>query len=139
MRLPEQAKRKVVADWLLKAQNDFGLVEFLVDQGGVFPSQIAFHCQQAAEKYLKAFLTWFEVIFPKTHDLEVLLNLVAGVNAGMAKELWHVIVLTPYGVEMRYPGDRPEVTVEEAREAVELARLVRERVMGVLPGGEKGT
>jgi len=39
------------------------------------------------------------------------------------------VALTPYGVDIRYPGDQPEPNLEEAREAVELARIVRDTVM----------
>lgn len=45
-----------------------------------FPNAIAFHCQQAAEKYLKAFLTWHQVAFSKTHDLQELLDIVEAVR-----------------------------------------------------------
>jgi predicted nucleotidyltransferase len=33
------------------------------------PNALSFHCQQCAEKYLKAFLVSKNVKFPKTHDL----------------------------------------------------------------------
>jgi HEPN domain-containing protein len=34
---------------------------------------VCFHCQQGAEKYLKGFLAWHAVPFPRTHDLAALL------------------------------------------------------------------
>jgi HEPN domain-containing protein len=33
-------------------------------------NEAAFHCQQAAEKALKGFLTWHSCTFRKTHNLE---------------------------------------------------------------------
>jgi len=129
MRPLEEVKRKVVADWLRKADADMGLAEHLLSEGPVFPSAIAFHSQQAAEKYLKAFLSWHQIAFPKTHDLAELLDLAAAVDGALAESLRAAIVLTPYGVDLRYPGDRPDATEEEAREAVELARKVRDEVM----------
>ncbi|GEM_PF-3716381 len=36
---------------------------------------ICFHCQQAAEKALKAYLVFLEIRVPKTHDLDYLLEL----------------------------------------------------------------
>jgi len=134
MKPPEEVKRKVLAEWLRKADSDMGLAEHLLSEGVAFPNAIAFHCQQAAEKYLKAFLTWHQVAFSKTHDLQELLDLVEAVDDSLAVALRNVIVLTPYGVELRYPGDRPDATPGEAREAVELAQKVREAVRNRLEG-----
>ena len=87
---------------------------------------------ERVEKYLKAFLVWHQIHFPKTHDLEEILDLVETVQAGLAESLRDVIVLTPYGVELRYPGDRPDATPEIARRAVELARQVRDAVASIV-------
>lgn len=132
MKPPEEAKRKILADWLHNADADMDLAEHLLSEGAPFPGAIAFHCQQAAEKYLKAFLTWRQIAFPKTHDLEELLDIVETVEGNLAASLRDVIVLTPYGVELRYPGDRPSATPETARKAVGLAREVRDGVLKML-------
>jgi len=133
MKPDEAAKRKVLAEWLHKADNDLGLAEHLLDESLLFPSAIAFHCQQSAEKCLKALLVWREMLFPKTHDIKALLNLIGATDATLAESLQDAVVLTSYGVELRYPGDRPDATPEDAREAVELARKVRKAIVDVLP------
>jgi HEPN domain-containing protein len=46
-----------------------------------------FHCQQAVQKFLKALLTYYQVEFPKTHDIERLLTLVGRVNREAAEAL----------------------------------------------------
>jgi len=51
-----------------------------------------------------------------------LLDLVAEVDEALAESLSDVTVLNPYGVEVRYPGEVPDVTQQEADEAVRLAR-----------------
>src|ERR1035441_6331804 len=67
---------------------------------------VGFHCQQAAEKYLKAFLTRCQIEFPKTHDIKLLLELAGDPLAGSLSDAkW----LTPFGVEIRYPGDTAEM------------------------------
>lgn len=129
----EAAKRKVLAEWLHKADNDLGLAEHLLGESLLYPSAIAFHCQQAAEKYLKALLVWQEIPFPKTHDIKALLNLIGTADAMLAESLQDAVVLTSYGVELRYPGDRPDAPPEDAREAVELARKVRKAIFDALP------
>jgi HEPN domain-containing protein len=129
MKPHEEAVRKVVAEWLLKADADLALASHLLAEGSLFPSAIAFHSQQAAEKYLKAFLSRHQVSFPKTHDLAVLLDLVETVDRDLAASLRDVIVLTLYGVEIRYPTDQPDATPEEARDAVQLARKLRDAII----------
>jgi HEPN domain-containing protein len=132
MKPREEAKRRLVTEWLHKADDDLGVAERLLSEDAAYPDAIAFHSQQAAEKCLKAFLAWRETDFPKTHDLAQLLDLIHPLDATLAESLRDVIVLTPYGVELRYPGDRPEATPREAQEAVELARKVRQAVNAAL-------
>lgn len=130
---PEDAKRRVLAGWLAKAKADLDVAEHLLAEGAEFPNAVAFHCQQAAEKYLKALLAWIEIEFPKTHDLEILLNLIEPTHGAVVSQLQDIITLTPYGVELRYPGDRPDASPEEAHDAVQLAQRVRDAVMPLLP------
>ncbi|MFZ3071913.1 MAG: HEPN domain-containing protein, partial [Thermodesulfobacteriota bacterium] len=134
MKPHEDAKRKVVAEWLRKADADMRVAEHLAAEQSTFPDAIAFHSQQAAEKYLKAFLTWRQVAFPKTHDLEEILDLVETVDKDLSASLRDAITLTPYGVDLRYPGDRPDATIDEAREALELTRNVRTAIHNALKG-----
>ena len=82
--------------------------------------------------HLKAFLTWKQIAFPKSHDLEEILDLVETADAALAESLRDVIILTPYGVEIRYPGDFPDATPDSAREAVGLAQKVRDAVLNAL-------
>ncbi len=91
------------------------------------------HAQQAAEKYLKAFLVWHQIEFSKTHDIETLLKLAETGDAGILEMLAEATGLTPYGVEYRYPGDYPEATLEDAKHATDLAMLVRSEVLRRLP------
>ena len=128
MKQPEDVRREVVAEWLRKADADMELAEHLL-HGESFPNAIAFSSQQAAEKYLKALLSWRQVVFPKTHDLDEILNLVETTDPDLAQSLRDIVVLSPYGVELRYPGDRPDATWQDAEEAVQLADKVRAGIM----------
>ena len=133
MKPPEEIILRLVKEWLRKAHADMDLAEHLLSQNVLFPDAIVFHCQQAAEKYLKSFLTSKQIAFPKTHDLEELLDLIETSDENLALSLRDIVVLTPYGVELRYPGDRPDAAPADAREAVELARQVREALLKNLP------
>ncbi|MBF0509335.1 MAG: HEPN domain-containing protein [Deltaproteobacteria bacterium] len=125
----ENPTLKLVSAWLRKADSDMKLAEHLFSEGADFPNAIALHSQQTAEKYLKAFLTYHQKAFPKTHDLDVLLDLIETIDPNLALSLRDVIILTPYGVELRYPGDYPEPTTGMAEEAVELARKVKNAIL----------
>jgi HEPN domain-containing protein len=133
MKPPErEVLRKIVGDWVRKAEQDVRSAETLLAQDPplLFPS--CFHSQQAAEKYLKAYLAARRVEFPKTHSIRELLNLVATVDTAMAAALEPAAILTPYGVEARYPSDIPEPTGPETEGALRLARQVRDMVSGRL-------
>jgi len=133
MKPPDQAKRELVAQWVGKALRDFDLALDLLRENRPYPEAICFHAQQAAEKYLKAFLTWHEVEFPKTHAIEKLLRLVRNVDPNLAGSLHEATALSAYAVEVRYADDLVQVGSEEANQAVEHARLVRDAIRARLP------
>ncbi len=132
MKSPEDVRREFVKQWLTKADEDFNLAKELVAHDSPYCSAIGFHAQQAVEKWLKAVLVHHQVEFRKTHDLDELVELITKVNNGLAEALREVSILTPYGVEARYPGDLPMLSKAEAKAAVELAEKVREAVQKAL-------
>jgi HEPN domain-containing protein len=132
MKPPEEALRELVAQWLEKADRDYNAAEQLLVQGDRFREIISFHCQQAVEKYLKALLVRRQVEFPKTHDIRKLLGWVAGVHPDLAESLNDADMLTPFGVEVRYPGDAPQVLPGGETEAFGIARRARTVVMLLL-------
>ena len=134
MRPPEEVKRELVQQWIATAEQDLGAAETLLSAERPFFYPVCFHAQQAGEKYLKAFLTWHQVEFPKTHSLGELLDMVGQVDSALESSLQDAIALNPYGVDIRYPGDAPEPDRGEAQEAVELARKVMGAVQNALKG-----
>ncbi|RJP25557.1 MAG: HEPN domain-containing protein [Candidatus Abyssobacteria bacterium SURF_5] len=134
MKPPEQAKRQLVKQWLAKAEEDFGLAEHLLSEHSPYLGAVGFHSQQAAEKYLKAFLVYHQIDFPKTHDLVEILDLLEPVAPALAQSLQDIRALNPYGVEIRYPGDIPELSANEAHLAVELAGKVRKEILATIKG-----
>jgi len=118
----DEAGKILLRQWLDKADKDLAVAKHLLNAG--YNEAVGFHSQQAAEKYLKAYLVRRQVDFPKTHDLGKLLELVATVDARLAESLAEADDLTDFGVEIRYPGDLPELSADEAKGAVELAEKV---------------
>jgi HEPN domain-containing protein len=133
MKPPEdQARRRLVAQWLHKAETDIQAAESLLSRDPPLLHPSCFFSQQAAEKHLKALLTRHNVEFPKTHVIGELLDLLARVDAPLAVSLAGATALNPYSVEARYPGDMPEPTVAEAQEALRLAQFVRKAILVAL-------
>jgi HEPN domain-containing protein len=129
MRPPKhEVIRRLVDEWVRKGTQDLRAAEILARQEPPLCYPICFHCQQAAEKYLKAYLTYRQVEFTKTHHIGQILELIGTVDAGLAEQLRPAVVLTPYGVEVRYPGDIPEPSQEQAHEALALAKDVADAV-----------
>ena len=62
---------------LHKARQDELVVERLLGDRDVDDDTLGFHAQQAAEKMLKAVLTSRNVDYPRTHNLGVLIELLA--------------------------------------------------------------
>src|SRR5919109_600896 len=95
MRTPEQVKWDFVQQWLDRARKDLAASEVLLKGGLEDYENVGFHAQQAAEKFIKAFLVRHQVEFPKTHNIVVLTQLVASVDAKLAKSLTEADALTP--------------------------------------------
>ena len=111
-------------DWLRHAASDLHLARIALPDPDVLRNQIAFHAQQTAEKALKAALVGRNVRFPRTHDLEALIEIVqlAGIPWPFAPA--EIGALTPFAVETRYPSGLAQITEAEASEAVETAAKV---------------
>ena len=132
MKPPEEIRDEFARQWLLKAEEDLNAAKALLTYGATFLSTVCFHSQQAAEKFLKAYLTYCQVEFPKTHDIDEILDLIAPVNGKLSESLRDTIVLTNYGVGVRYPGEFPNVTGSDAKQAIQMAEKVRGLVLELL-------
>ena len=116
--------KKLVDDWLFKADQDMKAAEALATLENPLRSVACFHAQQAVEKYLKAYLTSKQVEFPRTHNIRELISIIKSIHTELADKLMPAAILSPYGVEIRYPGDVIEPSDEEMREALKLAKSV---------------
>ncbi len=113
-----------VHEWLGKAEGDLRAAEHLLTLAQQDYFTAAFHAQQAAEKFLKAFLVRHQIPFPKTHDIQELLELAAKAAGDLKSELASAAMLTPFGIEFRYPGEQM-ADLQTAREAIQEAQRVR--------------
>lgn len=129
MRNREQVVWDFVQQWLKKGNSDLITAKILLAAEVDDYFSCAFHSQQAAEKFLKAYLVRHQVEFRKTHDLDELLTLAEPTDPSLRNEIGSCLWLTPYGVEFRYPGDYPSVDHDTAERAYQQAELVKKSVM----------
>jgi HEPN domain-containing protein len=108
--------------WLRYAREDLATARILL-RDECTPRHICLLAQQSAEKTLKSVFVFLQDDFPRSHDLELLINLIP--------EGWEVKIsqvdlatLSEWAVESRYPGDWPEATPYDAKVAVETAETV---------------
>jgi len=110
--------------WVRRAEEDVRAAEelFRADRRGL-AGPACFHCQQAAEKYLKACLVRHETRFPKTHDLEQLVQLCRPLAEEFEQLAEATARLQPYAVNARY-GEAPR-TSQAVEQALAQMRQVR--------------
>ena len=109
--------------WLRYAEEDLTTAESLLAILHTTPRHACWLAQQSVEKALKAVLISLGIDFPRTHDLDVLRNLVPD-DWQLKNTHPDLANLTAWATEARYPGDWVEPTDEEAVSAVEQARAV---------------
>lgn len=129
---PEIQRLRDTRAWITKARHDLEAAARLLDVP-VLLDIVAYHCQQAAEKALKAFLFWNDQPFRKTHDLEELLSLCIQIDSSLEGLAEDALILTPMATEFRYPGDLLEPPLNEVREALHLANKCLQAVLSRLP------
>jgi HEPN domain-containing protein len=129
----DEAKADEIRAWLLKGLHDLQSAEWLLARPEPLCSAAGFHCQQAGEKALKAYLTWHDEPFERTHSLVALIGMCLPFEASFDRLRLAATTLTPYAVALRYPGNLPGPTEAEAQEALTLAREVWDFVLDHLP------
>lgn len=96
---PEVLLRKALQDELVLAK--------LLSDRDVDDDTLGFHAQQAAEKMLKAVLASRGVDYPKTHNLRVLIELLAQTGIRLPEALSEITRLTQFGTTFRYDNFEP--------------------------------
>jgi len=125
-------KEEYIKKWLLKANEDIAVIERLLEfEPEQYTSAICFHCQQAVEKFLKAVLIKNDIDFPKTHDLDYLLDECRKIDSKLYKNI-DLKSLSDYGVSIRYPDDFFIPELEEAKYYYEVAEKIKQIIENYL-------
>jgi HEPN domain-containing protein len=121
--------------WLTKASHDLETARLIRNTQTALLDVGVYHCQQAAEKAVKAFLVHHQQPVERTHDIEVLLDLASAIDPAMSQLADAADALTPYASRFRYPNAVFAMEPERAEfeEALQQAELVYEFVRNKLP------
>lgn len=139
----DEARRRLVQGWLIKAQHDLATARKLAQDPGPLLDTAIYHCQQAAEKAVKGFLACHDQTVVKTHDVRFLVNQALAFEPGFEEWLEAAECVTPYATAYRYPDEvlEPEKgEFETARAAASglVAFVLRVLPEEVHPGAEGG-
>jgi len=90
-------------DWRLLAERDITVADHLADTMVPVPTEIiAFHCQQAAEKYLKGALVILGEEPPYIHDLDDLCSLAEKHRPAFVSIASLCTIITQFSIQPRY-------------------------------------
>lgn len=128
---PHEARARETREWLAKAAEDVASARSLIDTAHL--ANALFFCQQAAEKSVKAFLTWHNRIFPKTHDLKELGEDCQKLDPSLSSLMKEAQVLTDYAWKLRYPGGGYVPGPDEVESMYALAARVVSEIKSRLP------
>ncbi|MFN0050222.1 MAG: HEPN domain-containing protein [Cytophagales bacterium] len=117
----------VVNQWVDKSKEDLDMAKRAIAFQPFYTASCCFHCQQSAEKLLKATLIFFEYEITKdlkTHNLNLLVSLLENhIELDFDFHYW-IDELNDYGVKPRYPTDTGQPTYSEAEEAILICQKI---------------
>ena len=112
-------------EWLYFADADFDSAQILNNAYRKHSEIICYHCQQAVEKYLKAFLCYNGVIPPKIHVLETLCALCSEFDSSFNNIARDCAYLSPFAVHARYPLEM-EITDINIVKSLEITQKIKD-------------
>lgn len=117
----DEAFRKQALEWFERGRRDLETAQLLYDERG-YADSIAYHIQQALEKYLKGYLVLHGKKPPKIHELDVLINHIADFDNALGDFLDICEKASKYYLADRYPPGPPaEYGYEEIKSDLDRA------------------
>lgn len=86
---------------LTAAYKDLRALQNMTDTAVFADEVFGFHAQQAIEKTLKAWLAMLGAVYPRTHDITLLLSILTA-HGQSVDSLDDLIEFNPYAVQFRY-------------------------------------
>lgn len=118
--------REYIEGWLRKAENDLIAAQRLIEIEPMILDTACFHCQQAIEKFLKAFLIFNMQDIRKTHDIDFLLSECEKIDLIFGEI--DTKDINVYAVRIRYPDDVIMPELSETKDYYQLALKIKDIV-----------
>ena len=125
-------KIEAIKEWIEKADHDLGTAKVIYLQIPEYFDIIAYHCQQAVEKYLKALVINIEIYPPRTHNLMQLLDILTN-NYEISNSLYaKAAILNNFSTEIRYPNKTIYLSPEDLKTGIEISEEFRKFVIDII-------
>ena len=124
-------------EWLRRAKSNMARAKAGRVAPDILYEDLCYDAQQAVEKAFKSVCIIHEIIFPKTHDIAYLIELLEKGGVEVPENLQNAKILTGYAVETRYPGDYEPVDEEDLVKAIEIAKEAMKWVKKKIDEGQR--
>lgn len=119
--------KNYIRQWFLIADHDLTTAKTILHYEPMITDTACFHCQQAVEKYLKAFLIYKGATISKTHSIDFLLKQCKAIDAEF--DSIEENGLDDFAVTIRYPDDYIAPELYKAQDYLSTAEKVKELVL----------
>ena len=115
--------------WIDLPANNLKTAEHIAETMYPVPDEIVCNlCQQAAEKYLKCFLFYKGIEYPRIHDLPKLLKLCIDISDDFTAFIKKCGFLNKYGIMPKYPNDL-QIIDDDVKMSIKFAKEIQEFVL----------
>lgn len=121
---PSMKRQQRANEWLQRAKSNMARAKAGKVSSEILYEDLCYDAQQTVEKALKALCILHEILFPKTHDIVYLMELLEKRSVPIPEDVYKARILTGYAVETRYPGEYEPVNEDDYVNAVALAEKV---------------
>jgi HEPN domain-containing protein len=133
MSTPETNRLAETSAWLQRTSQDMRAAAHGLKAEPPLLDDVVFHCQQACEKALRAFMIWNGVPYRETHDLGEIGAQCVEIDPSLEQIVEQAATLSDYAWMYRYPGGPEEPTREETSEALSITHTLSQAIIERLP------
>ncbi len=126
-----EEKRRLVQAWIAKARRDLLGAQQLSSN---LPDLAIYHCQQSAEKAVKAVLVLHDRDPGKTHNIDTLIREASAFQPELLSRLKEAAALSEYNQTYRYPSSPTEDSMPTPGEMKKAFRIARDIYNDVIAG-----
>lgn len=121
--MPDRYSPEDPREWMNRAYSNLAIAKNRPDSS-VYPEDLCFNAQQAAEKALKAVCILHHIEYPYVHDLAALITILMKSGIPVPDSVKEAAKLTRFAITTRYPHFLSPIQEPEYQRAVAIAERV---------------